>query len=251
MKVHQSSLSILLICTFFLYGCMEKKSDTDKMSQAISLAKQGNWKAAGESMQEISQKNPDALPPILLQAIAYEKTGDFDKALDLARQAAANKPDDFIAQYTFGRLSSKIPMRRSEAFSILEKAHSLKNNDSDTLILLCNLGTLLKHPRTVIYLNRLRQMPKYVTSPALYYQYGLYYAARNNGNQAIAFMRHAARRGGIKNPELILNAARCIDRNNFSAGEALNLYRFFVNVPTSKKYPALLKEAKKRIAALQ
>lgn len=251
MTIHQSSLSILLVCSFFLCGCMEKKSDTDKMSQAVSLAKQGDWKSAGESMQEISQKNPDALPPVLLQAIAYEKTGDFDKALDLSRQTAALKPDNFIAQYTFGRLSALVPMRRSEAFSILEKAHSLKNDDCDTLILLCNLGTLLKHPRTIIYLHKLRMNKKYTHSPALYYQYGLYYAARNNGKQAVVFMRQAARRSGIKNPELVLNAARCIDRNNFSAREALNLYRFFVNSPTSKKYPALVKEAKQRIAVLK
>ena len=251
MNINQVLLSASLFCSVFLCGCMEKKSDTDKMSHAVSLAKQGNWKGTGELMLEISQKNPDALQPVLLQAIAYEKTGDFDKALDLARQVAANSPDNFIAQYTFGRLSAKVPLRRSEAFSILEKAHTLKKDDANTLILLCNLGTQLKHPRTLNYLTQLRMNSKYTHSPALYYQYALYYAARNNGKQAVLFMRQAARRGGLQNPELALNAARCIDRNNFSAREALNLYRFFVNNPASKKYPSLVKEAKQRIAALQ
>lgn len=229
-------------------GCSGEKNTDRQMSAAFAQAKQGKWSNAGKSAAEISAVSPDAAAPLLLQAIVYEKNGEYDKALDLARQCAANNPENFTCVYTFGRLSAADKMRRSEAFTILEKALQLNPGDRDTLVLLCNLGIMLNHPRLLQYLGQLRNNREFVSSATLYYQYGLALAMRGKKSEALLFLNHAVKSGG-NNPDFILNAARCIDRFNLSRGKAVEMYRLYLKNP-AKKSAAAVDEAKTRIARL-
>ncbi len=231
-----------------LSGCSERNIDK-KMAVAIADAKQGKLTKAAAVAADIAARTPSAAP-LLLQAVIYEKQGDYDKSLDLARQCAAANPEDFSCVYTFGRLSSLDKMRRSEAFGILENALKLNPGDRDTLVLLCNLGTMLSHPRTGVYLEQLRQKPEFATSGTLYYQYGMLRAREGQKNQAVLFLRHSVKNGGASNPALILNVARCMDHYNLSRKEAVNMYKFFLNHPARKK-AADIREAQRRIAQLK
>lgn len=244
--------SALTACSaaIILFGCSEDPSPGEKLTQAVHQAKQGNWEAAERTAAELSEKSPKSIAPMLLAALAYERKGDLDKALDLARQCALSENDDFAAQYTFGRLSAKNPLRYSEAFAILERALTLKPGDTDTLVLLCNLGTQLKHPDTGKYLAQLQNDPEISKSAHFFYQLGLNQAEKKNGRAAVEYLWRAVRLGGPRNPELILNAARCIDNGGFSPKDAISLYQFYINHP-AKKETAKLQEATARVRELR
>lgn len=248
-KSNKLRMPALFAALGLLAGCSGAGKTEEKMSAALAQAKQGRWEKAGSMAEEISAAAPNAMPPLLLRAIVYERNGEFAKALDLARQCAAMEPEDFTAQYTFGRLSAGDPMRRSEAFGILEHALRLNPDDRNTLVLLCNLGTELNHPRLDTYLERLRRQKEFATSGILYYQYGLRRARQQNKSQALLFLRHAVKCGGGGNPKLILNAARCIDRYALSPSEARNMYSLFLRHP-GRKSATDLAEAEIRVAGL-
>ncbi len=231
-----------------LTGCSGEKNIDQKMSEAVAQAKQNKWQNAAKMASEMSAAVPNAASPVLLQAIAYEKSGEYDKALDLARQCAAANPENFTCVYTFGRLSAADKKRRSEAFVILEKALQLNPGDRDTLVLLCNLGTMLNHPRVLQYLGELHRHKEFASSATLYYQYGFVFAMRRDKDRALLFLRHAVKNSG-SNPDLILYAARCIDRFNLSKEQALAMYRLYLKHP-GKKNAAAVAEAAKRVAGL-
>ena len=244
--------SYFALCTasaLFFCGCSESSSSNEKMTQAVHQAKRGNWQSAENTAAELSAKSPKAVTPMLLMALAYEKRGDLDKALDLARQCAAAAPDDFTAQYTFGRLSAGNPLRYSESFAILEKALTLRPGDSDTLVLLCNLGMQLKHPNTDRYLAQLNEKEEFQRSAQFNYQLGWRQAEKKNGKAAVEYLWRAVRLGGLQNPELPLNAARCIDSNGLSRKDAVKFYNLFIEHP-AKKDPEKLKEAETRVRVL-
>ncbi len=229
-------------------GCSREKNIDQQMSAAFAQAKQGKWDNAAKNAAEISANAPSAPAPQLLQAIVYEKNGEYDKALDLARQCATNNPENFTCVYTFGRLSAADKMRRSEAFTILEKALRLNPGDRNTLVLLCNLGTVLNHPRLLQYLGQLRNHREFAASATLYYQYALAFSMRNEKNKALIFLRYAVKNSG-SNPGFILNTARCIDRFKLSNAKAVEMYRLFLQHP-AKKSAAAVAEAKGRVARL-
>ncbi|MBQ9804649.1 MAG: hypothetical protein IJW35_07390 [Lentisphaeria bacterium] len=216
-------------------GCSGEEDMNSKMAQAAIQAKQGKWEAAGKNAAIVAEAKPGEIAPKLLQALAYEKQGDFDKAMDLARQCAESAPQDFTACYTLGRIASHDPMRRSEAFSILERALELKNGDENTLILLCNLGTQIEHPRVIKYLHQLRQIKGFAQSPVLRYQFGCYYVHTKNPGQARVWLRNAARLGiNSKNWDLLLACARTMDKSGFSRKDALNWYLLYRNLSRSR-----------------
>ena len=201
------------------------------MALAAAQAKQDKWDEAGKNAGKVAEAKPGEVAPKLLQALAFEKQGEYDKALDLARQCGEKAPDDFTAQYTLGRLTAKDAMRRSEAFAILERALELKPGDHNTLVLLCNLGTEIEHPKVIRYLHQLRLTKEFSNSPVLRYQFGCYYVNIKNRNQATVWLRSAARLGiNSKNWDLVLECARRMDKSGFSPKDALNWYVLYRNL---------------------
>ena len=230
-----------------LAGCSGRNGADEKMSAALARAKQDKWDGIADQAAEISEAAPNAAAPKLLLALACERTGEFDKALDLARKCAEVSPDDFAVQYTFGRLSAVDPMRRSEAFAILEHALGLRPGDRNTLVLLCNLGTALNSPKTGKYLDMLRADKELGNSGRLWFLYGLFRARQGNKNEARIFFRQAVRKDG-KDTALLLNAARAVDRYKLSEPAALEMYRQYLD--RADRDPAAVREVNARIAKL-
>lgn len=238
---------IAAVLALLLVGCSGRNGADEKMSAALAQAKQGKWDGIAERATEISDAVPNAVAPKLLLALAYERAGEFDKALDLARKCAETAPDDFATLYTFGRLSAVDPMRRSEAFMILENAHKLRPDDRNTLVLLCNLGAEVNSPRAGAYLDKLRANPEFKNSGRLYFLYGLRQAKQGDKGQAALFLRYAVKRDD-KDTILLLNAARALDRYRLSQRDALEMYRRYLG--RADRDPAAAKEVSARIAEL-
>ncbi len=244
-------LSTMLSVATVLTGCSsEEDSGNEQMTRAISLAKNGNWREAGQIADKLSADIPGAIAPILFQIVAYEKAGELDKATDLALQCARNNPKDFTAQYLLGRLYAMDSKRDGEAFEILERALQLRPGDLNTLILLCNLGVKRNEPNTRGYLEQLVTKTKLSNAELAnaYYMQGLY--LYKNGESALAFscMDRARELCRRDNPELLLQIARFADNDGNRSNEAGYIYRHFIilygNTPNPD--PDKLQEARLR-----
>ena len=88
-KRNKLRMSALFAVLGLLAGCSGAGKTEEKISAALAQAKQGRWEKAGSMAEEISAAAPNAMPPLLLRAVACERNGEFAKALDLARQCAA------------------------------------------------------------------------------------------------------------------------------------------------------------------
>lgn len=247
-------LSALLLPLCILCGCREKISNDRKLYTCTNKIKNSQnpeekiaaWDNALKTSADILKADPGNRNAKLLQAIAYEKHGKYDEALDLANQAAQEYPDDFISLYTCGRLAAEQPLRRQQAFALLQKALVLNPGDVNTLILLCTLGTQLNHPRTMEYLIQLQQRKEYAGSATLSYQFAIYFANKNKKKEAVGFFKQAVSRG-TNNPGLIYNTALRVDHGKI--GKPDSFYRLFLNVPGVKD-PAHTAYAQKRLKEL-
>ncbi len=242
--------SAILLSAVMLTGCSEEKSENEQMTHAISLAKNGNWQEAGEIADNLTGNSSTSVAPKLLQIVAYEKSGELDKAADLALQCAKNNPRDFTSQYLLGRLYAMDSKRDGEAFEVLERALQLRPGDINTLILLCNLGVRRNEPNTGKYLEELVTKTKLSNAELAkaYYMRGLY--LYKNGDTAMAFSsmdqaRNLCRRD---NPELLLQIARFVDNAGDRGNEAGYIYRLFIILygKTPNPDPAKLQEARLR-----
>lgn len=247
-------LPAAFLCSLLIIsGCSDGDSADEKLTQAVTYARQGNWIETKKISLELSEDHPEIVAPMLLQALAFEQEGDLIKAIDLANQCAKNYPEDFTAQYTLGRLYSKDIKRHTEAFSILEKVFKLNPSDTNTLILLCNLGVRRNEPATGKYLDKLLQkkLPRKEIGK-LHYLKAIFLANNGDMNSACSSMIQAATNSS-DNPELILQAARFIDHSNLNSRNAKLLYNTFIL--SCKKLPnpdlAKIAEAESRIAKLR
>jgi len=239
--ISSTALSVLFLC-----GCSNSDSAGKQLNQAVSFAKQSNWQKAVGIAVKLSEDHPQIAAPKLLQVLAYEKSGEHAKAVDLARQCVKNFPDDFTARYTLGRLYAADPDRQADAFTELEKAHSLNPRNSETLVLLCNLGIVRNEPNTGEYIDKL-QKSSYPEKGKVLFLKGLHAAAKGDTDSAVNYVYTAAFKSK-KHPLLILEAARFIDRTGSSPRKAGNLYSIFVSIYSKTQSPDadLLSEARTR-----
>ncbi len=231
-------------------GCQDNSSTDEKLNQAFNHARYGDWKSAEKIAAEISETYPQAVQPMLILALAFEKRGELDKAIDLARQAADAAPKDFTAQYTYGRLCASTPRRQAEAYTVLENALKLKAEDTNTLVLLCSIGIQRNEPSTDQYLNLLTHKPDFSRSAELYFMLGSRQAQKGNRDAAKRFMLDALNKcGGNRNPDFHYHIARCFDRNRFPANEIKQRYNLYLRIP-GKKNPEYIADAGKRLRQL-
>ena len=238
-------LSSAALCVLILCGCSDSKSVDKQLNQAVSLAKQNKWQEVADKAAELSKEYPQTVAPKLLQVLAYEKAGEMIKAVDLARQCVKMAPNDFTARYTLGRLYAADPNRQADAFTELEKAHSLNPKHNETLVLLCNLGIVRNEPNTGKYINTLQQNLYPAAGRILFFK-GLHAAANGKITEAVNCIYSAAYKSQ-KDPLLILEAARFIDNLGTEPRKAKNLYSMFISIYSKESAPdqELLAEARK------
>ena len=171
-------------------GCPGTANDADTLLQ-MSAREAQNGKNSDALMlaKEACMVSPDNVEALLMRAIMAEKCNDRQLALDSALQALRLAPNNFIVLYTVGRLYSYSKDTAAEAMGYLEKAHNLKKNDVNTLILLANLAVTLKSEKALEYLNKIAAEDSEITNS---YEgqtmFGHAYALRGNKSKAtIAF----------------------------------------------------------------
>ncbi|MBR7155418.1 MAG: hypothetical protein IKD22_01155 [Lentisphaeria bacterium] len=230
----------LMLCLFC--GCGSKNTADRQLQRAAAHAERNDWHKAREVTAKILKKSPRHSNAQLLMALCLEKNGSLEEAADLARQAAKLRRSDFAAIYTAARLTYLATPARRETFDELEKALLLRPNDLNTLILLCNCGTEISHPRVIRYLQKLEKTGS--PDPALLkFQFGAYYAAGKNHAVAKDYFEQAVKLKP-ESAELAYAAATHLDRGGVST--AVLFYQRFLDHPAAKER-AMVDTARQRI----
>ena len=243
-------LSGVVICSALVFcGCSDDSSD-EELNRAVSLAKAGNWQESAKIANETAGASSGAAP-MLLQALAFEKSGELDKAIDLAQQCAEQHPNDFTVLYTLGRLYSLDPKRQDKALSTLEKAVKLREN-VNALILLCNIGIKSNDPNVIKYLQQLirRTDLQEKERGKAYYLLGIQQKKANRLSEYHSAMENARKISEKHNPELLFYIADFYEQDGgYNHETALLLYKKFIS-KSKDCDQSLINEAQNRIKRL-
>lgn len=238
----QAAAGLLLL----LSGCGEN-SPENYMNRAVLQAEKGDWAKAEKTARKAVEKYPDVAAMQVLRAIMAERTGNRSAALDAARHAVELEPDNFIAQYTLGKLYSQDKMRSSEAEQALVRAWTLNNQDRRTVILLCNNAMQVQSGRAAGYLNMLASDPEIANSARYHNQRAINYVLNGNYNAArISFGK--AFKLAPDDPDIVLNVARFYDGCLRNRNLAVKVYRHYLKVAENNASGAA--EAGARISIL-
>ncbi len=241
--------AIALLTLFVAAGCGDNTVE-GCLNKANEYATGGDWKRALKYTRKATELAPENVSSLVFRAIAAEKAGERDLAGSSATKAVGCNPDSFSAQYTLGRLYSTDPTRYAEAMNALLKALRLKQNDTNTLVLLCNVAVAMRSNQTLTFLMALKRLPEFANNPALNNQLGVYYVSRGDYEAAKrAFLAACSR--DSNNPEIVFNTATFMERYTNSKMNAKNFYRHYLRLISDRpEYAARRDEVEARLQRL-
>ena len=237
-----------LLLTVVLCGCGKRVADNERLNIAVRELRSGDTQKSTAQLEEVLKNNPDNCSARLLMALNHEKNGNLNEALDLASAVAVEYPDSFAALYTCGRLRMLFPMHRRNAYKMLSAAHNYNNEDVNTLVSLCNLGTELKYKNVLQYINLLKAKPEFAKNNVLNYQLGKCLLLHGKRNEALSAFKDAV--SGLSDFNLLFNIARTIDTNQLNNSYAVQLYRLYLQLPAKMRNAAAADYANRRIRTI-
>ena len=238
-----------LLLTVVLCGCGNRVADNERLNIAVRELRSGDTQKSTAQLEEVLKNNPDNCSARLLMALNHEKNGNLNEALDLASAVAVEYPDSFAALYTCGRLRMLFPMHRRNAYKMLSAAHNYNNEDVNTLVDICNLGTELKYKNVLQYINLLKAKPEFAKNNVLNYQLGKCLLLHGKRNEALSAFKDAV--SGLSDFNLLFNIARTIDTNQLNNSYAVQLYRLYLRLPAKMRNAAAADYADRRIRTIE
>jgi len=256
MRIYIKKMMILLTISVglaLLIGCDGKPLSTQVLlNQALNDASRGDWEDALDTLEIITEREPYNVAALIFIAITYEACDDMDLALNAARLAVKNAPDDFQAQYTLGRLYSKDQQKMQDAITPLLRALQIKPDHSETLLLLGRCSTILKLDSAIKYYKQLLKNKDFAKNAELWNEMGIYYAERQAIRRAATCFVKAYKLDSSK-PLIVLNFATFIDQYVGESERALSFYENYLKItvksPNSEKQRTRVEERIKKINA--
>ena len=236
------SLAAGALLLTFAAGCGRNRSADSLLERAHREAAEGKWEKALALSGEALAREPENVSALLLRAIAGERCGERDQALNFALQAVRINPRSFLAQYTLGRLYAADPARLSDAAKPLLEALELKPDDRSTLVLLANVAIELNNERALNYLLELGKDPAVAESAVYWNQLAVCYLRRNDINRAWPAMMQAYQKGETS-PRIVLNTAIFVDVHLKRPSQAAAFYRQFQKLTAGNADFAALRES--------
>ncbi|MBO5722882.1 MAG: hypothetical protein J6S19_07180 [Lentisphaeria bacterium] len=227
------SLILLLGAVIALTGCTERELDNAVLlNRAVENGRVGNWQECEKNSLTVLKRDPGNINALMLRALASEHLGKMDVALAAARQAAENDPENFAAQYIYGRLLALKSESAKSAVQILERANKLRPGNRNTLILLGQCSSNINADNAIEYYlalpEKVRKLPEIQTRMAIYY---LDRRDRSQRNLALAFQ--ALRNAYVTspdNPVIVLNMAKFLDHYIKNKLKAVGFYRRYLRL---------------------
>lgn len=221
----------LTISLMFAAGCSDRRTPTGALlNSAADAARNGQWDEAGKFALKVLKRDPANADALVLHALASERLGRGELALESARKAAELYPENYAAQYTLGRRLARRPGAAAEAIVPLERALKVRPGDVNTLLLLGQCSGKINADNTIDYY---RMLPLDVRArPEVQNQIAIYYVARrgaNRHNLELAFKALGlAYKAAPDNPGIVLNLALFLDHHARSGKRAAGFYRRYL-----------------------
>ncbi|MBR2357943.1 MAG: hypothetical protein IKA65_07970 [Lentisphaeria bacterium] len=250
--------SFLLLSGLFLTtlgGCTGKEVSNDVLlTAAVECARTGNWQGCEDNALTVLKRDAVNTHALLLRSIASERLGKLDVAVDTARQAAENAPEDFAAQYNYGRLLAAKPDMAKSAIKVLLRALKLRPGNRNTLILLGQCSSRINADNAIEYYNALppavQKLPEIQTRKAIYYLDRRHRDRRNLGLALQALGN--AYRAAPDNPGIVLNLAMFLDHYIGNKRKASAFYnRYLIRTEHNPELNPVRAQVKARISALR
>ncbi len=233
MRIYIKKIKILLVFCIGLVlfsGCGGPPLSTQVLlNKALDAASRGEWENALRYLETVTEREPNNTNALVFKALAYEGCEKDDLALNAARLAVKNAPDNFQAQYTLGRLYSKDQQKIQDAITPLGRALQIKPDDNNTLLLLGRCATVLKLDSAIKYYKQLAQNIKFKKSAELWNEMGIYYAERQQNRLAAQCFVKAYKLAPSK-PLIVLNFATFRDQYAGDPKGALGFYKKYLKI---------------------
>ncbi len=228
MTVSIASVAAMLVS---LSACNRTSSmtTTELLDQATSAAQGGKWNTTLKFVKVAVEREPANAPAFILLAMAYENTGKNEQAIEAARKAVKLEPDNFLAQYTLGRLYAIDQNKLQDAVEPLLRALKLRPGDSDTLLLLADCCQKLNLPKTPDYYNLIVALPAFKNRHEPWNQLGVYYAEKGNLRNAAACFKQAYAIAP-ENHMVLLNFGIFFDKYLRQSERALKYYQRYMDI---------------------
>ena len=223
-----ASVAAMLV---FLSACnrMSSMTTTELLDKAAEAAQSGKWPMTIKFAKVAVEREPANTSAFILLAMAYENTGKSEQSIEAARKAVKLEPDNFMAQYTLGRLYAVDQNKLQDAVEPLLRALKLRPNDPDTLLLLADCSQKLNLPKTPDYYNLVVALPAFKKHHEPWNQLGVYYAEKGNlRNAALCFSQ--AYTLAPENHMVLLNFGIFFDKYVRKPDRALKYYQKYMEV---------------------
>ncbi len=237
-------LGITLLCA--VTGCSPSTAD-GCLNRAAEAAVNNKWEKALKLARRAVELDENNVNALVFRAIASERCGERDMALDSARRAAELEPSHFAAQYTLGRLYAADPTRAVEAQRALLKALKARPGDENTLILLANCAANVRSAQMMNYLLMLRKFPAVEKSAAWHNQMAIAYFRQKDYPRAKTEFLTACRMDS-KAPLAVLNLGTFLEKYGRQRSNAENFYRHFLKLTENDaQYESLRADVAQRL----
>ena len=230
-RILKSLPAVMLLMVFS--GCGENAVSTDVLlTSAVECARSGKWQSCDDNALTVLKRDPENTYALLLRSLATEHLGKKETALAMAKQAAENAPDNFPAQYTYGRLLAARGDSAKNAIQVLKHALKLRPGNRSTLILLGQCSSKINDDNTINYYLALppavQKMPEIQTRMAMYY---LDRRDRDRRNLSLALQSLVnAYKVSSDNPVIVLNLAMFIDHYVKNKKKAYDFYNRYLHL---------------------
>lgn len=224
-------------------GCGKNRSG-DSVKKGVAAAEAGDWETALKFADRGVNESPENIDALLLKADSALRCQQPAEAAAAAAKAVELAPDNFFARYTLGIACMEIPGRKAEAKQAFKAALSLRKDDRDTLIALCNVMADTNDPELLNYLNKLKKRdPKFAENSAAFHNQKGVALLRSNPEMALMNFDKALKLDGkLTDPAIVYNAACAYDRYRPSARQTtVKLYRRYLHLAKNDKSAARLR----------
>jgi len=191
---HWFTITAILAAAALLPSCGKKQyvDNATLVNQAIeSAATRGEWEKAKELAEKAIAQNPNDPNARTLLALALEQEGNLKKAISEAEAAVDADGDNFMAQYTLGRLRFKAK-DYGNCPAPLKKAKLLKPKAPEVTLLLAKTYAMLDIDKEAIKsYAQLAATEKYASRPEAYNELGVLFFKRKDYPRAKKFFQKA------------------------------------------------------------
>jgi Flp pilus assembly protein TadD len=188
-------MMILVASTVVLSSCKDKKayeSNASILKKAITAAADNaDWENAKKLAFQAREQDPKDPNARVIFALALEQCNDLNRAIEEIKVATSLSPDNFMANYTQGRLLLKNEIYE-DCPQPLEKAKKLHNNNPQVLLLLAKSYSLLNnHNEAIKNYIQLAKLKEFKQSPEIYNELGILFFKKKDYKRALRFLNKA------------------------------------------------------------